>query len=142
MLEGVPARWDCGLKEIDAMRITAILIIVTTTFMSHGFAGDVRHNSIPKSFFGTWAPSPQVCKDADKSVIVLSAKTYGSSMANCTVNWVNETASTHGPVYSAHMQCLNPSEPARKVVSNLIMRSGAANQISAGPDFDSLKVYQ
>ena len=125
------------------MRTATIQAVATAMLASSAaFASDVRHSGFPKSVVGVWAPSAEACKDAAKSVVTLSAKTYVSSETSCAVDWVNETASARGPDYSAHMQCSKPSEPAQKVVSNLIVRPKDSNQISAGPDFDNLKVYQ
>src|SRR5882757_509996 len=125
------------------MRTATIQAIATAMFVSSAaVASDVRHSGFPESVVGVWAQSPQACKDATKSAVTLSAKTYVSSETNCAVDWVNETASARGPDYSAHMQCSKPSEPTQKVVSNLIVRPKDNNQISVGPDFENLKIYQ
>jgi hypothetical protein len=125
------------------MRTATIQAIATAMFVSTAaVASDVRHSGFPESVVGVWAPSPQACNDAAKSAVTLSAKTYVSSETICAVDWVNETASALGPDYSAHMQCSKPSDPAQKVVSNLIIRPKDNSQISVGPDFENLKVYQ
>jgi hypothetical protein len=123
------------------VRIIDTLGVIATLVSHAAVAADVRHRDIPDSFLGIWAPNAQVCKDADKSVIVISANTYVSSEAHCMVDWVTETAGPRGPIYSAHLQCFNPSEPARRSASNLIIRPEDTNQISVGPDFGNLKVY-
>jgi hypothetical protein len=127
------------------MRGPAILIIAAVTFAPHvATAGDVRHERIPDSYAGRWAPDSQVCKDKDKdkAVITLSAKAYANAEANCTVDWVTETASPRGPVYSAHLQCSSRAAPGQKAAANLIIRSEDIDKISAGPDFGNLKIYQ
>jgi hypothetical protein len=40
------------------------------------------------------------------------------------------------------MLCSNPSAPDQKAAFNLIVRPESGGQISAGPDFASLKIYQ
>ena len=125
------------------MRATAILAIATATFMSHTAVADVkRHEFIPESLRGSWAPSTEVCKNADKSIIVVSAKTYTSSEANCTVVWVSETAAARGPMYSAHLQCSKPEQKGGKTQSNIIFFPKDNNQISIGSRFSNLRDYQ
>ncbi len=117
--------------QMDAEKGTATLV-----------HGGVRHTTIPESFWGRWAPGTEVCKNADKSVIVLSATTYVSSEANCTVDWVAETAGARGPIYSARIQCSNRAGKAQRTISDLIILPRDANQISVGSEFGSLKIYQ
>jgi hypothetical protein len=113
--------------------------IVGTLTLVHG---GVRHSAIPESFWGRWAPDTEVCKLADKSVIALTATTYVSSEASCTVDWVAETAGARGPIYSAHIQCLKRAGKAQRTTSSLIILPRDANQISVGPEFGNLKIYQ
>ncbi len=129
------------------MRATTVLAFAAVTLPTlDAVAGDVRHSSIPVSYLGRWAPDARGCNgkdDKDKSAIVLSAKAYASSEANCVVEWVTETASPRGPVYSAHLLCVSRSAPGQKTAVNLIIRSeSSGGQISAGSDFGSLKTYQ
>jgi len=125
------------------MRAAAILAVTTAMFVPHAaFSGDVRHSGMPEDYSGRWAPDPQVCKDADRSVIVLSAKAYSGPEGACTIEWVVETASPRGPSYSVHMLCSNVSDPAQKSSANLIVRPDSASQISVGSDFSKLKIYQ
>ena len=125
------------------MRATAILAMSTAALVSHTAVADVKRlRFVPEAFWGTWAPSPDLCKGADKSVIVLSAAAYVSSEANCTVAWVSETAGAKGPIYSAHLQCSKPAERDRKTQSDVIFSLKAANQISLGSRFSNLKDYQ
>ena len=87
-------------------------------------------------------PAPEICQDADKSAIVFSAKAYATSTVSCAVEYVAETASPKGPIYSARLQCSNTAARAPKKVANLIIRPRDTNQISIGPAFDSLKPYR
>jgi hypothetical protein len=124
------------------MRATAILAMTMATFVSHAAVADVkRHASIPEPLRGSWAPSADACKNADKSVIALSAKSYAGAEGNCAVLWVSETAGAHGPIYSARLRCANQQSQKRSE-SNLIIRPDETNQISIGADFNSLKTYQ
>ncbi|HXA24831.1 MAG TPA: hypothetical protein VNW90_21295, partial [Acetobacteraceae bacterium] len=94
------------------------------------------------AYWGTWVPTAEICQDADKSGIVLSAKAYVTSAVSCVVDYVAETPSSKGPIYSAQLQCSNKAGQSPKKVANLIIRPGDTNQISVGPAFDSLKPYQ
>ena len=78
----------------------------------------------------------------EKSVIVLSAKTYVSREASCSVGWVSQTAGARGSIYSAHLQCSNTADGAGKeTVSNLIIWPHDINQIAAGPEFTKLTIF-
>jgi hypothetical protein len=125
------------------MRGAAILAIAAVTLAPYAaVGGDVRHSGFPDAFYGRWAPNAKACKDTDKSAIVLSANSYENSDATCIVDWVTETASARGSVFSAHLQCTNRLAPAQKGAGTLIVRPDTLIQISVGPDFDNLNVYQ
>jgi hypothetical protein len=125
------------------MRATAILAITTATFVSHAAVADVkRHEFIPESLRGSWAPSTEVCENANNSIIVVSAKTYTSSEANCMVLWVSETAAARGPMYSAHLQCSKPEQKLGKTQSDIVFSPKGSDQISIGSRFSNLKNYQ
>jgi len=104
--------------------------------------GGVRHPTIPETLWGSWAPDTDLCKNVDRSVVVLSATTYVSPEANCAVYWVAETAGPRGPIYSAHVQCAKRAGKAQKTISDLIISPRNANQILLGSEFGSLKIYQ
>jgi hypothetical protein len=97
------------------MRSAGILAIIAAFGSQTAFADVVRHSTIPESIRAMWAASAEDC-DANKSVIVLSAKTYVNSEVNCTIGSGDEAPGQHGPMYSARMQ--------------------------AGPDVDHLMTYQ
>ena len=102
----------------------------------------VRLSAIPEAYWGTWVPAAEICQDANKSAIVLSAKGYVTSTVRCAVEYVAETASPKGPIYSARLQCSNTAGRTPNKGANIIIRPGDTNQISIGPAFDSLKPYQ
>ena len=102
----------------------------------------VRLSAIPEAYWGTWVPAAEICQDANKSAIVLSAKAYVTSTVRCAVEYVVETASPKGPIYSARLQCSNTAGRTPNKGANIIIRPGDTNQISIGPAFDSLKPYQ
>lgn len=99
-------------------------------------------DSIPDAYWGTWAPRVESCKDGDKQVIILSAKAYTGPLGKCDVASVSETPSPKGSTYSARLQCTDPRQAPKKTPANLIIRPGAANQISVGPEFENLRAYQ
>ena len=76
------------------------VIVFASVLLLGAALADVRHASVPEWLWGTWAPSAELCRD-DKSIIVMSEKSYMTSQANCTVQWLTETAAADGPIYSA-----------------------------------------
>jgi hypothetical protein len=72
----------------------------------------------------------------------MPASTFCRTTCARAVDYVAETPSPKGPIYSARLQCSNLAGEAPKKIVNLIIRSGDTNQISMGPAFDSLKPYQ
>ena len=130
------------VRETETMRTIAVLT-TAAMFVAHAALADVkRHEFVPESLRGSWAPSTEVCKNADKSIVVLSAQTYTSSEANCRVMWVSETAAAGGPLYSAHLQCTKPDDEVQKTVSDVMLLPKDVNQISIGASFSDLKDYQ
>ena len=124
------------------MRRTGIFALCAVLAPQVAASYGVRLSAIPEAYWGTWVPTAEICQDADKSGIVLSAKAYVTSAVSCAVNYVAETPSSQGPIYSARLQCSNKAGQSPKNVANLIIRPGDTNQISMGPAFDSLKPYQ
>jgi len=127
------------------MRKAALLVFIAAFAPQAAVAakGGIKLiNSIPEAYLGTWAPGTGPCKDGDTEAIVLSAKAYEGPLGKCDVAAVSETSTPKGPAYSARMQCAGPKQAQNKTLANLIIRPGDANQISAGTDFESLKVYQ
>jgi hypothetical protein len=118
-----------------------LIALVSALLPSASFADSVRHLSVPERFWGTWAPSADLCAD-DKSVFVVSAKGYVSSQASCTIQWVTETVGASGPFYSAHMRCSNPATPNETTEVNRIIVANEGGELSAGPDFKQLKSYR
>jgi len=81
--------------------------------------------------------------ELDRSVIELSAKNYVSDEANCTVDWVSETAGARGAIYSAHLHCFSPAQTTgERFVSNLIIWPQDDVRIAVGPDFMRLKIFR
>jgi hypothetical protein len=124
------------------MRRTGIFALCAVLVPQVAASYGVRLSAIPEAYWGTWVPAAEICQDANKSAIVLSAKAYVTSAMNCAVDYVAETSSPKGPIYSARLQCTNMAGQAPKKVANLIIRPGDTNQVSMGPAFDSLKPYQ
>jgi hypothetical protein len=98
----------------------------------------VRHGSIPESHAGTWIASAGT--ELDKSIIVLSAKTYVVPEASCCVDMVSQTAGARGSIYSAHLQCLS-ERGGSKTAANLIIWPENINRIAVAPDFTSLRIF-
>jgi hypothetical protein len=124
----------------------AVLVVFVAAFAPQPAAaakGGLKvMNSIPDTYWVTWAPGAASCKVGDTEAIVLSAKAYTGPLGKCDVALVNETPSPKGPTYSARLQCADPRQAQKKTPANLIIRPGEANQISVGLGFDSLKAYQ
>ena len=121
----------------------ALLAFVSALAPQVVTAAVVRHSSLPETYRGTWAPSAGSCKNTDKSAIVLSAKAYKGPEGSCAVISISKTPGQHGSVYSARLDCSSPEVGAqKKTIVNLIVRPNSATQISVGPSFNSLTVYQ
>jgi hypothetical protein len=118
-----------------------VFVLASALLSGAALADTVRYPSVPERFWGTWAPSADLCRD-DNSIIVVSAKGYVTSQASCTVQWVVATAGAGGPIYSAHMRCSSLSTPEQKTEVNRIIVPIDNDQLSAGVDFKDLKSHQ
>jgi hypothetical protein len=118
-----------------------IVVFVSVVLSGPSVADSVRHLSVPERFWGTWAPSPDLCRDK-KSIFVVSEKGYVTSEASCAIQWLTETAGANGPIYSAHMRCTNLTAPDEKTELNRIILPKEGGQLSAGADFQDLTHYQ
>ena len=121
------------------MRILVTLVSVVLSGSS--LADSVRHLSVPERFWGTWAPSPGLCRDK-RSTVIVTEKGYVTSEASCEIPWLTETAGGSGPIYSAHMRCTSLTAPDEKTELNRIILPKEGGQLSAGPDFQDLTHYQ
>jgi hypothetical protein len=117
-----------------------VFVLASTLLSGSALADTVRHPAVPERFWGTWAPTADLCRD-DKSIIIVSAKGYVTAQASCVVQWVVATAGAGGPIYSAHMRCSSPSTPERTELNRIIVPIDN-DQLSAGVDFKDLKSYQ
>jgi len=124
-----------------ATSMRTVIVLVSALLPSASLADSVRHLSVPERFWGTWAPDAALCRD-DKVIFVVSAKGYVTSQANCTVQWVTETAGAAGPIFSAHMRCSNPGAPDEITEVNRVIVPNDRGEFSAGPDFSQLKSYR
>jgi hypothetical protein len=124
------------------MHKATVLIFAAALVPQAVSAHVVRHNSVPETYQGTWAPDSAACND-EKAIIVLSAKAYAGPAGSCVVDYVSETAEPAGSTFSARMQCSRlQGQVQAKIIANLIMRPDGADRISVGPTFESLKAYQ
>jgi hypothetical protein len=129
------------MSRIDFNRSTAAVLLVALLW-SPAIAGDVRHLTIPKAVWGTWAPKPDLCAAKDNSLIYIKEGGATGPEANCAVEYVVETAGGSGPIYSAHLYCTekdNPGKSSSKAF--VIIPRGDGSSISVGPDFENLKTY-
>ena len=119
-----------------------VLMFVAALAPQTADAHVVRHNSVPESYWGTWMPGDGACKDGDKAAIVLSAKAYAGPSGSCILDYLSETPSPKGALFSARLLCPGPSAQAKKTVVNLVFRSNGTDQVSFGPTFAGLKSYR
>ncbi len=52
-----------------------LIALVSMVLSGSSLADSVRHLQVPERFWGTWARSPDLCRDK-KSIIVVSEKGY------------------------------------------------------------------
>jgi len=95
----------------------------------------VRRGSIPKLYWGTWAPDASGCKEPDQR-IYLSGEDYVGPKASCKVVSVSETPSQTEPNYSARLEC------SPKGVTDLIIQPKGKDAVLSGHDLQSLRPYQ
>jgi hypothetical protein len=127
------------VSEMGRPMRNADILAVFAMFVSPVATADVvRHGSIPESYAGTWIASAGT--ELDKSVIVLSAKTYVGPEANCSVDMVSPTAGARGSIYSAHLQCFS-ERGGNKTAANLIIWPENINRIAVGPEFTSIRIF-
>ena len=106
----------------------ALLVAQTAT------ADVVCHATISDS----WGLNLDDCNNTDK-LIVLSAKGRDSSEVICTVDWVSQIPGARGSIFSAHLHCRRTANGSDNTIANVILVPTDANQVSVGPDFNSLK---
>jgi hypothetical protein len=120
----------------------AIIALASVLLAGPSLADSVRHLSVPERFWGTWAPSAELCRD-NKSVITVSPKGYTTAQSSCAIQWVTETAGADRSIYSAHMRCTLLSGPQQEPEEvNRIIIAKADGEVSAGPDFHELRSLQ
>ena len=125
------------------MRLLVPLTIIAFLMPLAAEAQLVRHNSIPETYWGTWAPADANCQDAKKSSIAVSAQAYESSTTSCVVKYVRRIPGPKGPTCSARLQCTSrEGEPQAEAIANLIIRPSDPDRIFMGAEFASLKLYQ
>jgi hypothetical protein len=126
------------------IRKVALLVFIAAFAPQAAYArGGIKVlGSIPDAFWGTWAPGADACKAGSTQAIILSAKAYVGPLGKCDVASVSEAPSPKGATYSARLQCADPGQAQKKTPANLIIRPGDADQISVGPAFKALRVYQ
>ena len=118
----------------------ALLSMIVVSGVTPARAGDVRHMTIPKEAWGTWALKPDLCATNDKSNIIIKEGGGSGPQENCAVEYVVETAGVGGPNYSAHMWCTDKSDPAKKSdMTFLVIPRGDTMRV--GTNFDDLKTY-
>jgi hypothetical protein len=128
------------MLRIEVGRGAGIVLLVA--FLSApATAGDVRHLTIPKAIWGTWALKPDQCAVNDASLISIREGGGTGPEDNCTVEYVVETAGAAGPIYSAHMLCTEKDNPAKSSSKAFIVIPRGNDSISIGSDFDNLKTY-
>ena len=120
---------------------TGLAVILAQLLMPHeSFADVVRHEFVPVSLRGSWAPRDGVCKKDDKSIITISEKAYASSDLTCAVAYVSETSEGGGAAkYSAHLDCSEMIPPKQM---DLILIPKKSDLISVGSSLKSLKDYK
>ena len=103
---------------------------------------EVRHTKFSRDLLGTWASSQEFCSAKDKTSITISEAQFDNSDGNCTVQWIVERAAARGTTYGIHARCVDPSQPDKTSVVDLILWPQSSDRISIGKAFDDLKIYQ
>ncbi|MBV8746712.1 MAG: hypothetical protein JO134_16875 [Xanthobacteraceae bacterium] len=128
------------MLRIDFARGAGIALLLALSGSS-ATAGDVRHLTIPKAVWGTWALKPDQCAANDAPLISIGEGGGTGPEDNCAVQYVVETAGAAGPIYSAHMVCTEKDNPAKSSSKAFIVIPRGDDSMSVGSDFDNLKTY-
>ena len=81
-----------------------LITLVSMVLSGSSLADTVRHLQVPERFWGTWARSPDLCRDK-KSIIVVSEKGHVTPEASCEIQWLTETAGGSGPNLTHYQRC-------------------------------------
>ena len=122
------------------IRQSAIPAVMGLFVSAVATADIVRHGTLPETYWGTWVGTAEPATEGP--VIFLSAKSYVSGEASCSVDWVSQTASARGSVYAAHLQCINRAKGNERVTANLIIRPNSVDRIEVGSEYANLKFYR
>lgn len=130
------------LTERQIVRLVTVLPVFAALMLQTARADVVRHSVIPEDLRGQWMAA-EAKPQAARSVINLSATAYQGPRANCSVDWVSQTAGRRGSIYAAHIQCVDPFARAEvKTLANLIIWPVDGDQIKVGPDFENLQIFR
>lgn len=121
---------------VDGMRLAGAALIITAPFAQ---ADVKRHEFMPDSLRGSWATGAGACGKPDDT-IVITDKTYATSQARCTVDFVSETAGETGPIFSARLLCTPNGEATPKTQSRILWPK-TQGHLSIGGSFDDLQDY-
>jgi len=131
------------------MRAGLALALVAIVAAGTALADVKRLESVPEALWGRWAESMELCESGGVTVFEISAKSYGSAEARCTVMWVSEVPGLDGPIRSLHLLCPAPRQPPpqqnveRMMESNLVfVPTKDPAKFSVGADFDRLTDYR
>jgi hypothetical protein len=128
------------MSKLIVMAIGAAVLTVTALLPAAARAGDVRHPTIPKDSWGTWALDRDNCATNDASNLIIKEGGGTGPRDDCAVEYVVETAGAKGPNYSAHMWCTDKNDPAKKSSMTFIVIP-RGDSMSVGTSFDDLKTY-
>ena len=87
-----------------------LIAFVSMVLSGSSLADTVRHLQVPERFWGTWARSPDLCRDK-KSIIVVSEKGYVTPEASCEFNGSPKPQAAVG--LSTQPICVAPAWPRR-----------------------------
>jgi hypothetical protein len=126
---------------LNVMRQAALLTVLGVLMLDSAIADIVRHGYLPKPYWGRWVQAGK--QKTNDSVVILSVKSYVSHEANCSVDWVSQTASPRGSIYSAHLQCTyHAARAGSKATANLVIWPKSIDEIEVGANFMSLELYR
>jgi hypothetical protein len=123
------------------MRALTVVSVFAALMLQTAQADIVRRHVIPETLRGRWSEAQQ--PPSRQSEINLSADSYRSPQANCSVDWVSQTAGRDGSIYAAHLRCLDPLARTRiKTPANLILWPVGGDRIKMGADFGRLQTFR
>src|SRR5690242_9727728 len=104
-------REPCTMGLLERAASFGAMIMLTALSTSGVSLADVRHKSFPPELGGVWTPVTETCQAEGGPQITIDGSKLRGPDADCTIEYVVETAVPSGTDYSAHASCVGRANP-------------------------------